>query len=59
MRPSGGMACCNPVSTGARRSNMAKKSGGKGPAAVGKPTKETAATKSARQGKPSKGGKKK
>jgi hypothetical protein len=32
---------------------MPKKSGGKGPAAVGKPTKETAATKSARQGKPS------
>lgn len=39
---------------------MAKPTG-KGPAAVGKPTKETAATKSARQGKPSKGsgGKKK
>lgn len=36
---------------------MATKSGGKGPAAVGKPTKVTAATKSARQGKPAKGGK--
>ena len=32
---------------------------GKGPAATGKPSKTTAATKSARQGKPAKGGKKK
>jgi hypothetical protein len=30
----------------------------KGPPATGKPTKVTAATKSARQGKPAKGGKK-
>jgi hypothetical protein len=37
---------------------MSRKPGGKGPPAVGKPTKETAATKSARQGKPAKGGKK-
>ena len=32
---------------------------GKGPPATGKPTKVTAATKSARQGKPAKGGGKK
>jgi len=36
---------------------MPKKPGGKGPAAVGKPVKTSAAVKSARQGKPSKGGK--
>jgi hypothetical protein len=37
---------------------MAKKSGGKGPPAVAKPTKPSAAVQSARQGKPPKGGKK-
>jgi hypothetical protein len=37
---------------------MATKSGGKGPKAVGKPVKPSAAVQSARQGKPSKGGKK-
>jgi hypothetical protein len=37
---------------------MATKSGGKGPKAVGKPTKPSAAVQSARQGKPPKGGKK-
>jgi hypothetical protein len=37
---------------------MPKKSGGKGPPAVAKPVKTSAAVQRARQGKPSKGGKK-
>ena len=36
---------------------MAKKPSGKGPAAVGKPVKPSAAVQRARQGKPPKGGK--
>jgi hypothetical protein len=37
---------------------MPAKPTGKGPPAIGKPVKTTAATRTARQGKPPKGGKK-